>query len=81
MDDVDWDSVRFELHHKMDSLLVHALAHYVHAGHPYRLEMRSPNALPWLDDGEYVMLVRIRDSESYWNIRAQLARERGIRDY
>ena len=42
-------------------LPVHALVHYMHDEHPYALAMRSANAIPWLEHGQYPFAVRLDD--------------------
>ncbi len=61
-------------------LLVHALVHYIDRGHPFELAMRSPNAIPWIEHGQYVMLVRLDDSDEFWRIRDELAKRYGLAD-
>ena len=70
--EVDWDALRAELGEKAAMLLAHALVHYIHEGHPLEIQMRSANAIPWIEHGQYVMLVRLDDSSEFWRIRDAL---------
>jgi hypothetical protein len=49
-----------------------ALAHYIEAGHPYRLAMRSPIAVQWLEQG-YVFFARVDDSNAFWPLAERLS--------
>ena len=72
----DWDALRAELGDKAAMLLAHTLVHYIDQGHPLEIQMRSANAISWIDHGQYVMLVRLDQSSEFWRIRDQLAEER-----
>ncbi len=76
MDDADLEDLARELGEKRDMLLVHALVHYMHDGHPYVLAMRSANAIPWLEHGQYLFAVRLDDSMEFWRIRDRLVEVR-----
>ena len=76
MDDANLEDLERELEEKRDMLVVHALAHYIHGGHPYVLAMRSANAISWIEHGQYLLAVRLDDSSEFWRIRDQLAEAR-----
>ncbi len=57
MDDADLRQLEREVGDRSDLLLAHALAHYIYDGHPFELAMRSPNAIPWLEHGQYLFAV------------------------
>ena len=80
MAEPDWEALRAEIGEKADMLLAHALVHYIHDGHPYQLAMRSANAIPWIEHGQYVMLVRLDDSDQFWRILDELAKRYGLPD-
>ena len=77
MDDANLEDLERELGEKRDMLLVHALVHYMHDGHSYVLAMRSANAIPWLERGQYLLAVRLDDSSKFWRLRDELARLSG----
>jgi len=72
------DALSLELGVKADLLLAHVLVHYIHQDHPYRMRMQSANAVPWIEHGQYLFLVRLDDSNEFWRIRDQLARKYGL---
>lgn len=75
------DGLSLELGVKADLLLAHVLVHYIHQGHPYHMLMRSANAVPWIEHGQYLLLVRLDASDEFWRIRDQLARKYGLPTY
>ena len=78
MEQAELDALRLELDRKADLLIAHVLVYYIHEGHPYDLAVRSPNALPWIQQGQDVIAVRLDDATEFWRIRDRLARERGL---
>ena len=76
MDDANLEDIARELGEKRDMLLAHALVHYMHDGHRYVLAMRSANAIPWIEHGQYLFAVRLDASSEFWRIRDQLAEAR-----
>jgi len=73
-DEPEWEAQQDETRRRRDLLEVHALAHYVHRGHPYRLALRSPNAVRWIKPGQYVMFLRLDASDEFWRIHDELKR-------
>ena len=80
MDDADLRQLEREVGARSELLLAHALARYIHDAHPFELAMRSPNAIPWLEHGQYLLAVRLDDLSEFWRIRDQLAAERQTRN-
>ena len=66
-----------ELRRRQDLQMAHVLTYYIHQGHPYSWEMRSPNPRPELAPGQYWNQIVIFDSNEFWRIRDRLKRERG----
>src|SRR5690242_1687743 len=64
------------LRRRDDAYETNALAHYIREGHPYVTAWRSANAVPWIDHGQYVIFIRVDDSNELWRIRDRLKRER-----
>ncbi len=61
--------------YRYDMLLTHALAHYLHDGHPYTWDIRSHVALKELRPGQERHTIQIDDVSALYRIRARLERE------
>ena len=72
----DWDALRADLGDKAAMLLAHTLVHYMHDERLYALAIRSANAIPWIEHGQYLLAVRLDYSSEFWRIRDQLVEAR-----
>src|SRR3712207_3550069 len=70
----EWDAAAQFLAARQRStqIEVHALAHYIHEGHPFHVAMRSPNAARYLKPGQYIFFARVDDANEFWRIRDRL---------
>ena len=77
--EIDREAIQKEIGEKADELLVHALVHYIER-EPARAADALGNAISWIEHGQYVMLVRLDDSDQFWRIRDELAKRYGLAD-
>lgn len=73
-----WPEPRWndDLRRAEDALCAEALARYIEGGHPYHMALRSPNAVKWIEQGQYVFFARVDDSSTYWRLQRELKRAR-----
>ena len=75
----DWEARSEASTRALDLLEVRSFANYIHRGHPYAVAMRSANAVPYLTPGQYLMVIRLDDSDEFHRIHAQLKKRAGLK--